>query len=823
MTEYTIDMYKHLYKFCTSATNLGNKCLLWHYRGAGLGVQGGVSLRLLALPLQPVYLMVFAAGRWLVGVAAVVVGTGVEIRESLAELEAHTHTQWWDRARLSEGKVVWDKFRLNTTLAPHGTTLTQHSPTLAPHPKTAPQSDQQAVPHSTTLILTAPQSLLTAPQLATPWSTSCLQLALQLAPQLAIWGLRIDYKETRPYLQRRTWVKLQERKHKRSRDVPIETHSSITGISGSGHMSPLVGRGFPFWISGPVSPFSGDPASPQRCAHITNSSSSCRLKPLEMYMSWTRLLCSKRTLEYDAIVISTGSKQNQKHKCGTSCLSAFPPATGGLWLVAQCGDMEDWPASGLTTDVSLGPLSWAREHDLPVSFEPNKTKGHDGTAATALTSRIDEQGSIPCGGTAGFSHEEIVVDIIFNEVSGFSRGSPVSHAHTPRFNLVGSQDLLFVLGAAVAERLACSPLNKAIRVQSPAGSLRIIACGNRAGRCRWSAGFLGDLPFPPPLHYDAAPYSPQSSTTALNTSILRACDRVVPPPVKYLAFGHVSERIGRRGVNDIEGLYSTENSRDVSVAPEQFYFGRGGGQLHVETQITLQNPISKSCWKLAGKGKNIRTPTHKTRGRGYIILLYTPPPFPLTRFLHTSSLELASAPPSSLSLFHVSALSVSPSHPNLPTLCAPKPSPPCKQLRFCAQGNRHAADINTLFWNSGFCGSQHAGDKTRMLGTGSLSPALAGRRQVWKLPVYTYRGATLCWLAIWRPCPYRGAPLWLSLYRGAAYVDAGWQYGGCLLMEMPPTGCPLCRRHPTVMLAGWQYSGGVPMVMLAGNMATVSI
>ncbi|KAJ8897676.1 hypothetical protein PR048_003026 [Dryococelus australis] len=35
----------------------------------------------------------------------------------------------------------------------------------------------------------------------------------------------------------------------------------------------------------------------------------------------------------------------------------------------------------------------------------------------------------------------------------------------------------------------------------------ILATGNRAGRCRWSAGFLGDLPFPPPLHFSAAPHS----------------------------------------------------------------------------------------------------------------------------------------------------------------------------------------------------------------------------------------------------------------------------------------------------------------------------
>ncbi|KAJ8887696.1 hypothetical protein PR048_013914 [Dryococelus australis] len=32
------------------------------------------------------------------------------------------------------------------------------------------------------------------------------------------------------------------------------------------------------------------------------------------------------------------------------------------------------------------------------------------------------------------------------------------------------------------------------------GHYRIFASGNRAGRCRWSAGFLGDLRFPTPFH-----------------------------------------------------------------------------------------------------------------------------------------------------------------------------------------------------------------------------------------------------------------------------------------------------------------------------------
>ncbi|KAJ8869308.1 hypothetical protein PR048_030882 [Dryococelus australis] len=90
--------------------------------------------------------------------------------------------------------------------------------------------------------------------------------------------------------------------------------------------------------------------------------------------------------------------------------------------------------------------------------------------------------------------------------------------YSPRFTLISSQDPedksrpnlftpftahfrgqpLTSFAATVDLRLACSPPTKAIRVQSLAGSFRIFACGNRVGRCRLSAGFLGDLPFPPP-------------------------------------------------------------------------------------------------------------------------------------------------------------------------------------------------------------------------------------------------------------------------------------------------------------------------------------
>ncbi|KAJ8884536.1 hypothetical protein PR048_016393 [Dryococelus australis] len=40
---------------------------------------------------------------------------------------------------------------------------------------------------------------------------------------------------------------------------------------------------------------------------------------------------------------------------------------------------------------------------------------------------------------------------------------------------------------------------------------KIFPCGNLTRRCRWSAGFLGDLPFPPPLQSGDAPHSYRST------------------------------------------------------------------------------------------------------------------------------------------------------------------------------------------------------------------------------------------------------------------------------------------------------------------------
>ncbi|KAJ8877994.1 hypothetical protein PR048_022457 [Dryococelus australis] len=75
-----------------------------------------------------------------------------------------------------------------------------------------------------------------------------------------------------------------------------------------------------------------------------------------------------------------------------------------------------------------------------------------------------------------------------------------------------------------ARKTRISPITKANRVQFPDGPLPQFRSGDRAGLCRWSAGFLGDLLFPPPFHSGASPYSLQSSSSAFKSSLLRAAE-----------------------------------------------------------------------------------------------------------------------------------------------------------------------------------------------------------------------------------------------------------------------------------------------------------
>ncbi|KAJ8893451.1 hypothetical protein PR048_006049 [Dryococelus australis] len=78
-------------------------------------------------------------------------------------------------------------------------------------------------------------------------------------------------------------------------------------------------------------------------------------------------------------------------------------------------------------------------------------------------------------------------------------------------------------GALEAERLAFSPPTQSKRVQSPAGSLPDLRMWESCQTMPLAGGFFfGDLPFLPPFHSGAAPYSPQSPSSALKTSLLSA-------------------------------------------------------------------------------------------------------------------------------------------------------------------------------------------------------------------------------------------------------------------------------------------------------------
>ncbi|KAJ8872713.1 hypothetical protein PR048_026327 [Dryococelus australis] len=76
-------------------------------------------------------------------------------------------------------------------------------------------------------------------------------------------------------------------------------------------------------------------------------------------------------------------------------------------------------------------------------------------------------------------------------------------------------------GAPVAERLARSPPTKANRVQSSAGSLMDFRMWESCRTMPFVGGFSRGSPVSPPFHSGAAPYSPQSPSSALKTSQLR--------------------------------------------------------------------------------------------------------------------------------------------------------------------------------------------------------------------------------------------------------------------------------------------------------------
>ncbi|KAJ8887342.1 hypothetical protein PR048_013557 [Dryococelus australis] len=122
-------------------------------------------------------------------------------------------------------------------------------------------------------------------------------------------------------------------------------------------------------------------------------------------------------------------------------------------------------------------------------------------------------------GYSGFPYVGIVpgdavVRRVFSEISCSPAPSFWSCYILNPITLIGSEDL----------DLHCSPPTKVNQVQSPAGSLRILACGNRAGRCRcwWDSSGISLFPAPSfrPCSIFAALYTQSSQN---NDKLLKEC------------------------------------------------------------------------------------------------------------------------------------------------------------------------------------------------------------------------------------------------------------------------------------------------------------
>ncbi|KAJ8889479.1 hypothetical protein PR048_008978 [Dryococelus australis] len=146
----------------------------------------------------------------------------------------------------------------------------------------------------------------------------------------------------------------------------------------------------------------------------------------------------------------------------------------------------------------------------------------------------------------------------------------------------------FSLGATVAERLACSPPTKAIRAQSPAGSLRIFSSENRAGRSVGWWVFSGISRFPCPF---------------------------ILTPITLI------------GSQDLDGFCP----RDWCIAALGSEFGervnpdlRGGGSCRAVLKLGVSGaaigPLVKQKWNTL-HGRNVeRANAQKRRGRGGLVV-----------------------------------------------------------------------------------------------------------------------------------------------------------------------------------------------------------
>ncbi|KAJ8869349.1 hypothetical protein PR048_030924 [Dryococelus australis] len=118
----------------------------------------------------------------------------------------------------------------------------------------------------------------------------------------------------------------------------------------------------------------------------------------------------------------------------------------------------------------------------------------------------------------------------------------------------------------VAERLACSPPTKENRVQSPAGAIPDFRMWESCLTILLVSGFSRGYPVPTAPHSRAAPYSPQSPTSALNTSLVILGARA--DPTKWKITRQVGQ-FGRRNVSRWEKAREREREREDKLQAGQ--------------------------------------------------------------------------------------------------------------------------------------------------------------------------------------------------------------------------------------------------------------
>ncbi|KAJ8870476.1 hypothetical protein PR048_029498 [Dryococelus australis] len=129
----------------------------------------------------------------------------------------------------------------------------------------------------------------------------------------------------------------------------------------------------------------------------------------------------------------------------------------------------------------------------------------------------------------------------------------------------------------------------------------ILTRGNRAGRCRWSAGFIGDLPFPRAGHSGAAPFSPRF--TPIGSQDLDGVSRPNHLTLSRALTGVVNQKRGASCRRD--GLRpETASSRFTSNATELIF----KAFVRVETESKKQR--NSFIARLTPKQQQISLATH---------------------------------------------------------------------------------------------------------------------------------------------------------------------------------------------------------------------